>query len=213
LLQDTDEAVAVLETSRRLGLADAGALAMQGDLYMNRNQPGEALALYMESFRKVNPPVTRMLRAVQGYLATGDVEKGMKLIDEINQRKEKAGLSPEQEKRIMLLEARAYYSEEKYEDARNACEALLEADPLNGDAVLLVGDIKWKSGAFEEALIHFERAERIAGKEVEALIRQAQVEVDRGKYKRAFELLKKAQNQKPQEHVEKYLEQVRRLIR
>ena len=61
---------------------------------------------------------------------------------------------------------------------------------------------------------HWDRiAGRIADKETQALIRQAQIEVGRERYKRAAELLEAAQALKPVPHVARYLEQVRRLAR
>ena len=59
----------------------------------------------------------------------------------------------------------------------------------------------------------YERAASTEGSEAEALVRQAQIEVERERYGRAVELLEASLVFDDAPHVTRYLEQVRRLVR
>ena len=89
----------------------------------------------------------------------------------------------------------------------------LRKDPLDGRTMLLLGDLRREEGRIEDAVIIYERAARISGFEAEALVRQAQAEVERERYGHAVRLLEAAQTFKKQDHVARYLEQLREMVR
>jgi hypothetical protein len=57
-----------------------------------------------------------------------------------------------------------------------------------------------------------ERAARIPGHEADTLVLHAQIEVERQRYARAAELLEAAQAFEQRPYVQRYLDQVRRMI-
>ena len=128
-------------------------------------------------------------------------------------RKSAFFLSPDQRRKLLRLEARQAYLRGDRKTALKAHERLLEEHPLDGDALIALGDIHREACALEEAMMAYERAARISGKEAEALVRQAQVEVERERYAGAVERLEAAQAMDPRPNVARYLEQVRRLVR
>ena len=65
----------------------------------------------------------------------------------------------------------------------------------------------------KQAAIAYERMARIGADKVNALIRLAQLSVERSRYQDARHYLEEAQSLKPQTYVADYLEQVKRLVR
>jgi tetratricopeptide (TPR) repeat protein len=84
-------------------------------------------------------------------------------------------------------------------------------DPLDGDTLLRLGDLLRDEGEASEAELTYERAGRIAGFKAPSLVRRARLDVDARRYSEAISLLEAAQRLVSQPHVERYLEQVRRL--
>ncbi|MCK4249348.1 MAG: tetratricopeptide repeat protein [Candidatus Omnitrophica bacterium] len=214
-LEKSDRAVITLECARRLDLASDQALASLGDLYLNQGQADEALIVYKEAFSMEEPSIDRLLRAVEGFIMMRQPSQAAVLLKRghILEQAGKVSWTPAQSCKLCWLKARQAHLKGEHEFALKAYNSLLEKDPLHGPALLATGDLHREEGRLEQALIFYERAGRIQDKEVKALIRQAQVEVDRQGYGRAVELLEAAQVLKPRAYVTRYLEQVRRLVR
>ena len=193
------------------GIASTEALATLGDLYLNCRQPVEALTAYEEAFAGEKPPLDRLLRSAEGFLMLGIPAEAECLLQQA--RKSASSLSPDQRRKLLRLEARHAYLSGDRKKALRAYERLLEEHPLDGDALIALGDIHREACALEEAMMAYERAGRISGKEAQALVRQAQVEVGREHYARAVERLEAAQTIDPRPNVARYLVQVRRLVR
>lgn len=208
-----DEAIIRLECARYLNVASPEALATLGDLYINRNQPNEALSAYRKAFSSETPSVDRTLRAGEGFVMLHDVQGGEEMIEKLKKLSSQESFAAGRMKRLRRLEAHLAYLKGDIKSAIRAYEKLLEEDPLDSDALIALGDLYREEGKLEEAVISYERASRIKGKEAEALIRQAQVEVERAQYSRAVELLESALVFTHKKSVAKYLEQVRRLAR
>jgi tetratricopeptide (TPR) repeat protein len=210
-LEKPDQAIVKLECARRLGIASTEALATLGDLYLNCRQPVDALSAYEEAFAGKSPPLDRLLRSAEGFLMLGMPAEAECLLQQA--RRVAASLRPGQRRKLLRLEARQAYLSGDRTAAHRAYERLLEEYPLDGDALIALGDLHREAGALEEAMMAYERAGRISGKEAQALVRQAQVEVERERYVGAVERLEAAQVIDPRLNVTRYLGQVRRLVR
>ena len=110
-----------------------------------------------------------------------------------------------------ILRERRAKGQKIYIISDEAYRKLLFDDPLDARALLAFGDLQRDTGKPEEAVMAYERAARISGFEARALIRHAQVEIERERYKKALELLEAALAFDDQPHLRKYVEQVRRL--
>jgi len=210
-LEQPDQAIVNLECVRRLGIASTEALATLGDLYLNCRQPAEALSVYEEAFAREAPPLERLLRSAEGFLMLGMPAESETLLRQA--RRVAASLNPDQRRKLLRLEARQAYLSGDRKAALMAYERLLEEHPLDGDALIALGDLHREAGELEEAMMAYERAARTSGKEAQAFVRQAQVEVERERYAKAVERLEAAQTIDPRPNVACYLEQVRRLVR
>ena len=127
-------------------------------------------------------------------------------------QKESHGNFGEKRKATLLrLQAERARQTGQVAEAMARCEDVLKLDPLDGRTLLVLAQLQQDAGFMEDAAMTCERATRVKGCEAEALVRQAQIEVRRERYGRAAELLENAQVFQNQPHVERYLEQVRRL--
>ena len=86
-------------------------------------------------------------------------------------------------------------------------------DPLDGEALILLGRRSSRTEDFEKAIFYFERAAAIEKYEADAKIQHAQLLVQQGKYNEALPLLRRAQQISHRQNVQEYLEQVERFAK
>jgi tetratricopeptide (TPR) repeat protein len=208
------EAIRVLESARRLGRANGEMTATLGDLYLNTDMPGEAAACHREALQAGTVSAARTLRAIEALVALRRLDEAHELLPAFEQRLEN---NAEEARRLRpkLLWLTAQLARERgdRDEAVRLCEELVRKNPLDGTALLLLGDLLREDDALEDALMAYERAAGTQGREAEALVRQAQIEVERERYARAVELLEASLVFGEAPHVARYLEQVKRLVR
>jgi tetratricopeptide (TPR) repeat protein len=206
-LDRPEEAARALESARRLDLADAEMLATLGDLHVNAGRAEDALAVYEAAFAGESPSANRMLRAIEGLLMTGHPGMAVRLRD----RLAAIETTPEQRRTLLRLSGDLALNADDAEGALGYFAALLEDDPLDGRTLLRMAALHREVDRLEDALLFAERAARRPGVQVEALILQARIEVQRERYRSAVGLLEAAQALEPRDQVERYLHQIRRL--
>lgn len=123
-------------------------------------------------------------------------------------------LSTDERKRVLKLEARiaAATGRAGAEQIKLLAE-IVTLDPLDGEALILLGQSYATAGDVEKACFNFETAARIDKYEAEAKLRHGQCLVRNARYQEALPLLKRAQELKPRDDVARYLEQVERIAR
>jgi len=84
-------------------------------------------------------------------------------------------------------------------------------DPLDGEALILLGQHSARAGNPEQAVFYYERAANLEKFEADAKVRHAQLLVGQGKYQEALPLLRRAQSIKPRDNIQQYLEQIERV--
>ena len=206
----SDKAIVTLECARHLKIASPEAMAMLGDLYINKNQPHDAVSAYREAFSSQAPSIERILRACEGFVMLHSTSGAEEMIAKLGRI---TNLDQCQMKKLHRLKAHLAYLMGDIKSAIISYKKLLEEDPLDGDALIALGDLYREENKLEEAVIVYERASHIKSRESSALIRQAQIEVEREQYSKAVELLESALVFTHKKSVLKYLEQVRRLAK
>lgn len=212
-MDDMDAARVAFETARRLQLADGEMLATLGDMYLNAQQPRVALERYHEAFTVTDPSIDRLLRATGGLLTLGRLDEAGELLGTAHRLREEdpARFDSEDEYALLRIEARLAEARGETAEAAADYEEMLRRNPLDGETLVLLGNLQHRGGDLEAAVMSYERVARIQGYEVQGLVRQAEVEVERERYARAVELLEAAQTIDEQPHVARYLDQLRRL--
>jgi Flp pilus assembly protein TadD len=115
--------------------------------------------------------------------------------------------------KLLKIEARLAVAEGQGGDAANVLEEIVKLDPLDGEALILLGQHCARTNEPERAIFYYERAASLERFEAEAKVRHAQVLVSQSRYQDALPLLRRAQEVKPRDDVGRYLEQVERVAR
>ncbi len=196
------------EVLRRLGRASAAQLTLLGDLYVSQEAPDLALLAYRDAARlDGGTNLTRALRAAEILISRSAWAEARQLLTEA--RSLTGGEpAPEDERKLLGLEARVALATGAGEQAIGILERLLEKHPLDGEALLLAGDYYKQAGDRERAAFRYEAAAKIEGFEAVALVKHAQLLVEGQQYTRALELLRRAQKIAPRDNVQRYLERV-----
>jgi tetratricopeptide (TPR) repeat protein len=201
------------EILRRMGRADADTLHLLGDVYVNESLWDLAAGAYAEALRAdPGQPPQRPLRNVETLSKRGALGEAKRLL---RQTHELMGgrLEPADRKKLLKLEARIAVSEGEGGDAVPILEQIVKMDPLDGDALILLGNHHASEGETDRAIFYFERAEALPQFEADARVRHAQLLVSEGRYEDAIPLLKRALDLRPRDDVQRYLEQIQRVAR
>lgn len=213
-MQQPLRAAANLEVLGQLGKATVDSTFTLGDVYASVYLPDLAARAYERAF-DLDPkqPVARAVRAAEGLAGRGAAAAAGGYVGHVRATAGE-GLAEADRRKLLKLEARFRMAEghDGADDAK-VLEEIVALDPLDGEALLMLGRHFAKAGEPEKAVLWFERAEGLEAFEAEAKIRHAQVLAGQGRYADALPLLRRAQQIKPRDEVARYLEQVERMVR
>lgn len=200
------------EILRRMGKATAAQLFVLGDLYLSQESRDLALGAYQDAMRKdPGSSAARALRAADLLVGRGAFEEARTLFAQL--RAAPGGIAGPDELKLLKLESKTALAAGDSAAAIRTLDLVIERNPLDGEALLLSGDCHARGGDREKADFRYETASKIQGFEADAMLKQAQLQVQRQKYVQALELLRKAQKLKPRDNVQRYLERVEQLAR
>ncbi|MCC5835253.1 MAG: tetratricopeptide repeat protein [Opitutales bacterium] len=210
--QDLDRAVANLEMVRSMGAETLSSLGLLADIYMNMNQHELALTIYLDTLEYQELDRNRAFRIAEVLAQVGAWNEVTTYIDSFEERFSDS-LTDSEELKLLNLKAEVALAEDRETEAIEMLQQVVRRDPLNGSALLLIASYHWRQDDHEEAIIYFERAERVDDTEVEALIQHARMRVSLREFDRAVELLQRAQMLEPRGYVADYLEMVQQAAR
>lgn len=204
------EAAKHLEMMKRMEMEDATSLRLLGDIYMNQQLPEIALENYLAALERTDRPLplAAAMQTARNLTRFGAYEQAMVLIPLI-EGSYSGELSDAQTLELLNLQAEIALGRGDDATAAEMLEEVVRVDPMNGDALILLGNYHSRQGSFEEAQFFFERAQSLTEYQVEALIGHARMQVARRDYGKAVELLEQAQAIRPQRNVDNYLIAVR----
>jgi tetratricopeptide (TPR) repeat protein len=123
-------------------------------------------------------------------------------------------MEPADLRRLLKIQARLSMAQDAGNTETAALlEEVVKLDPLDGEALMLLGRHHSRNNEPDRAIFYFERAASIEAFEVNAKVSHAQVLVGLGRYADALPLLRRAQEAKPREDIARYLEQVERIAK
>jgi tetratricopeptide (TPR) repeat protein len=199
------------EVVDRLGKSTVESLNTLGDIYVNSELFAQATKCYVKALA-MNPAVKaeRPIRAAKALAARGANAQAKPLIARIAELRG-ANITPEEKKDLLKLRARIALAEGAGADEVAVLKEIVDLDPLDGDALILLGQHSVRTGDAVQAVFYFERAASLEDFEADAKVRHAQLLVSQSKYAEALPLLRRAQQVKPRENIQQYLEQVERI--
>jgi tetratricopeptide (TPR) repeat protein len=202
-----DRALVVLETAKRLGVLGPQAVMTLGDLYYNKGLFDQAIARYDDALQSGALTPGRLFSCAEALFHAGKIDAAATYL-----AKAEAG-KPANRARGRILAGAIAEARDDFDAACKAYEDAIEADPLNGEALLALGKLKWRRQEYDRAEIVLDRCARIPGREAEAKVLLAQIAVERDDYEKAIAHLEKAVEIKPSARIEEYLQRVRRTRR
>jgi tetratricopeptide (TPR) repeat protein len=199
------------EIVERLGASTPESLNTLGDIYLNEGLFELAVERYVGALAlDGRAPAERPLRAAKALVQRGELGHSEQLLAGIEQHRG-AVLNEGERKDVLKLRARLAVAAGAGGEEARILEQIVALDPLDGEALILLGQHSNRSGDPEQAIFYFERAAQLEAFEADAKVRHAQLLVGQGKYALALPLLRRAQDLQPRENIQQYLEQVERV--
>jgi tetratricopeptide (TPR) repeat protein len=213
-LKQPMKAASNLEALDAIGKSTVDSLFTLGDIYVTEGLPDLALSAFDRAVQK-NPEQSpaRAIRSAELLAARGGALQAKSLLGRI---RESWGdeLADTDRRKVLKLQARlAMNAGDGGAEAAKVLEEVVELDPLDGEALMLLGQHWSRSGEPDRAILYYERAARIDAFAANAKVRIAQVYVSQERFADALPLLRDAQAIRPREDVARYLEQVERASR
>jgi tetratricopeptide (TPR) repeat protein len=200
-----------LEMLDRLGKATADSLHTLGDIYVSENLVDLAANAYERAIdADAKQPIARPLRCAEMLAAHGALPEARRIASHIETTRG-AQLEDGDRRKLLKLQARLSMAEGSgNEETAKVLEEIVNLDPLDGEALMLLGQHYSRMNQPDRAILYYERAESIESFEATAKIRHGQVLVTMKRYADALPLLRRAQELKPRDDVARYIEQVER---
>jgi tetratricopeptide (TPR) repeat protein len=196
-----------------LGASSYDSLNMLGNIYVNQELYEMAVRSYIRALElKPGHDPEGAVRAAQVLAARGAYEPTEKLVSAI-ERVKGDQLAKDQRKDLLKLRARIAADRGADKTQAKVLERIIEIDPMDGEALMLLGKYYAQNDRPEQAKNRYEQAARIDDYEADAKIRLAQLLVKEEKYEQALQNLRAAQKLNYRDHVQDYLEQVERIAK
>jgi tetratricopeptide (TPR) repeat protein len=206
------EATVALETLSRIGNLGNEDIIRLGDLYHNLGLYDLSLLNYEKAIERTDKlSVSKYIRVASILIDRGSYEDCFRYLKKI-ENIFSTSFNHEEEKAVLLLKSQVLLATGKSDESRRILRSIVEKDPLEGKALILLADLAWKEKDYSTASLFFERAGKIENWEVESLIQHGRMLVELRDYEKAVKLLERAQLLKPQERVERFLKSIRNLL-
>jgi len=206
--------------------ATAKDLNTLGDIYLNEGVFTLATAAYAKTLTTKDAPTTPepLLRAADLLAQRAAYPQVKQLLDSVDTAFPK--MDDSLRLRALKTRSRVAMAEDAPEQALGILKEIVNTNPLDGEALMLLADHYNKQGndeAREQSIFYLERALKVSAVEADASVRLAQGlmsksarETDKLKriehLQRAIELLKRAQELKPRDSVGRYLTDLERVL-
>jgi tetratricopeptide (TPR) repeat protein len=194
-----------------MGRSTADSLNMLADIYVNEGAYDLAVEAYGRALEKdAGTKPDRAVRAAKVLIARGAMKETKAMIAKLDALRGDV-LAENDKKELLKLRARIAVAEGAGDEEARILEEIVRIDPLDGEALILLGQYYARTGENEKAIFQFERAASMEKFEADAKVRHAQVLVNTGRYAEALPLLRSAQQVKPRDSIQAYLDQVERV--
>jgi tetratricopeptide (TPR) repeat protein len=194
----------------QMGQSTAETLFTLGEIYLNSEFYDMSVEASIRALELAPSGGQRALRSAKVLTGRGALEESKQLIGRIVDLAEK-DLSEGDRKDLLKLQARIAVADGSAEEEVRILEEIVAMDPLDGEALILLGQHSSRMGDEAKAAFYYERAANIEEHEADAKVRHAQMLVGKGKYTEALPLLRRAQLLQPRNNVQEFLDQVERV--
>ena len=223
-MEDLPKAVVNYEMIDQLGASTVERLNTLGDIYVNQQLFSMATEAYLRAVDMAATSATndeedtvkelpgRIIDAARVLAANGAYTQSDQLVEALESRLD-GELSEEHHIEVLKVRVRIAVAQGSGEDVIAMLENIVALNPLDGEALILLGQNYSRAEEYEKAAFQFERAESLDDYKAEALVYHAQLLVRQRKYTEALPLLRNAQRIHERSDVQDFLEQVERAAR
>jgi tetratricopeptide (TPR) repeat protein len=210
--QENLKAAEILEVLALDGRATDEELLQLGDIYVNATLPRLAVRAYERAAEKTDK-LERLVKAAE-VLASGSMLAEAGTLSALLGERFKQGEVPvDLRKRLLKVDARLAAARKADDESLRILDEITKADPLDGDAWMLLGKAHQDKGDPERAVFAYERAAAIEAFKPDANVRLAQILAAKREFEKAIQLIEEAQRLKPRDNVGRYLDQLRLIAR
>lgn len=212
----------------RLGGSTPYSLNKLGDIYYNQEVFGLSAQNYLKAFElDVEAGLDPLLQSTRRLIGRGALDEARGLVARMKELAPEQGgeaseglaagdedqpvLDVERHKQLLKLEARIAVAEGAGDDEARVLEEIVRLDPLDGEALILLGHHASRAQDVERAAFWFERAEGLEDFEAEARLQHGRLLVGAGRYDEALPLLRRSQALRPRDSLAEYVEEVERI--
>jgi tetratricopeptide (TPR) repeat protein len=207
-LNEMEMAANYLEILRRRNEAKPAALGLLGDIYINMGLAKLALAAYQDALASGGFSTTKSIRALRAFLQRGHYAEADVFLADL-QKTFAGSISSEESREVLNLKAQLALAEGQNEEAAAILEEVLNEDPLNGNALILLGNFYQGKGDEETAIFYFERALQVTDFQREAQLQLARIYVRQKEYPQAIRQLEAALDLEYSANVQDFLDAVK----
>lgn len=215
-----------LESLAMLGKADAKEYTMLGDIYLSESLFSLASQSYIAAVSAKGAPASpeSFLRHADSLAQRAAYPEAKALLTATEAQF--APMETAHKMRLLKVRSRIAMAEDAAETAVALLEEMIQTDPMDGEALMLLADHYFKKGEdadLVQAIFYLERAVQIPAVEADASVRLAQAKITKSstetdKSKRleamtaAIELLKRAQELKRRDSIGNYLADLEKAV-
>lgn len=211
-MKETTKAAENLEILARGGSAKVEDLQRLGDIYLVSKDPALALSAYSRAIATGNFDTAKVLTQAENLAMQNALPEAAALIQQARAAT-KGKLTPDAEARLLKLEARLAVNAGKAGDAVPMLQRVVELNPMDGGALMLLGQHYLDTKDDLKATSYFERAAKLKDHESDACLRLAQIQISAGKLTDALPLLKRSNEIKARDSVAKLIADIERAVR
>mgnify|MGYP005989289895 CR=1 FL=1 len=209
-LGDESAAASSLAFVHKVGALSLDRRLILGQLMLRRRMIDPATDQLMASFAELVPDqAERAQDAIRTALVVNELELANKLLSQW--REKITSPSKAQAERDQMLEARLLIAQGKAEPAKEILVKLSQANPLNGQALILLADLEAKS-APEKALLLLEQASNIDSHSFDAFVAKSRLLVQLRRYQDAALAIKSALKIRQDPELANYLKALEPLL-
>ena len=209
-----DEAIAHLEFAKRIKPLSPTNTFTLGQMYLRKLLPDLALINFQSAIGQI--PLDQAVDSVKQLTDFRYYKEAKQLGQKCGELHGAALEKKENQKARSILERSLALVELEAGNAQLGAakvEKLLERDPLDGDALILLARFRQGEGKPEEAAHLFEQAAGISGFRSKALLEHGKLLVSQYRYSEALKLLVESHELEPSRGLEDYIAAVRDLVR
>ena len=209
-----EEAIASLEIIRIMGSIDLNGIQLLGDLYLQEYLPELALEIYTVALSKTTnfEKTDSWIRPIRIFLTRNYLPEAQQYLSSIENTLPQGALSEHREV-IDLVKANVALESGESKAAITLLQPLIKSNPMQGEALILVGKAFIKEENYEQAAFYLERATSIPDFRYTALVSLGRLYVGQGNARKALSYYSKAYQIRADVSLANYIKRLKSFIK